>query len=85
MIKNETDKRVDYQLKIGFLQIDQAHPYLVSNPVILTPSKFEEFTREKEPKYIFNSMVVISKEFKENTFIKELSIDFDDIVTTFNI
>ena len=39
-IKNETDKKMDYQLRIGFLQIDQAYPYVVSNPVILTPNKF---------------------------------------------
>jgi len=45
-IKDETDRLTKYQLKLGFMQIDQMYPYTTSNPVIITPYKFEEFTRE---------------------------------------
>jgi hypothetical protein len=44
-IQYETDKKKQYQAKIGFLQIDQAYPHYMPNPVILTPDKYEEFTK----------------------------------------
>ncbi len=39
-IKYETDKKIQYQLKIGFFQIDQSYPHIMSSPVVLTPYKF---------------------------------------------
>ena len=39
-IKDETDKKTNYQLKLGFMQIDQAYPHKISNPVVLTPYKY---------------------------------------------
>lgn len=39
-IKDETENTTIYQLKLGFLQIDQAFPHITSNPVIITPNKF---------------------------------------------
>jgi len=45
---------------MGFFQIDQAYPHQLSNPVIITPYKFEEFTKEDKPKCIFNSVIVLN-------------------------
>lgn len=45
LVQYETDKKKQYQAKLGFLQIDQSHPYIISSPVILTPHKYELFTR----------------------------------------
>lgn len=39
-IIDESDKTTKYQLKLGFLQIDQAFPHITSNPVVITPYKF---------------------------------------------
>ena len=39
-IQYETDRKKQYQLRLGFLQIDQAYPYIISSPVILTPYKY---------------------------------------------
>jgi hypothetical protein len=61
LVQYETDKKKQYQVKLGFLQIDQAHPYILSSPVILTPHKYELFTREKDPKNLFNFTIVFSK------------------------
>lgn len=82
---DESDKRTKYQLKLGFMQIDQAYPYITSSPVIITPYKFEEFTRVEKPESVFNSMMIINKAFKENTFIDEISVDFNDIVVKFSL
>lgn len=68
-IMDETDKKTQYQLRLGFLQVDQAYPHSLSNPVVLTPSKFEEFTKEEQPKSVFNSIIVVNNEFRENIFI----------------
>jgi hypothetical protein len=76
--------KMQYQFKLGFLQIDQAYPHIISTPVIFTPHKYELFTKEKDPSSIFNFTIVFSKEFVKNTFINEIAIDFDDIVATFS-
>jgi hypothetical protein len=68
-IMQETDRKTTYQFKLGFLQIDQAYPHTLSNPVIITPNKFEEFTRDDKPEWVFNSMMVINNTYKETTFI----------------
>jgi hypothetical protein len=69
MIMDETDQKTKYQLKLGFMQLDQAFPHILSNPVVITPNKFELYTKEEDPESIFNSMVVIDNSFTENMFI----------------
>ena len=41
LIKKETNKKRDYQIKLGFLQFDQSDPFNLPNPVVITPYKFE--------------------------------------------
>ena len=50
----------------------------------MTADKFESYTRAEKPQSIFNSIIVLDKSFKSNTFVKEVSVDFGDFVTAFS-
>ena len=82
-IMEQTNKRSRYQAKLQFLQIDQDEPYNIPNPVIITPSKFKQFTSndpKDKPKSIFNALVEIDNSFVKNLFINQMIIDVNDLV-----
>ena len=70
-------------MKLGYLQVDQAHPHRLACPVVVTPNQFKAYTRDQSPLSIFNSIIVLDKRFKKNIFVREISVDLGDVVTFF--
>lgn len=82
-IMDQTNKRTKYQAKLQFMQLDQDQPYNIPQPVIITPSKYKQFTStdpKDKPKSIFNALVEIDNSFVKNLFINQMVLDINDIV-----
>ena len=82
-IMDKTNKKTSYQTKLQFLQFDQSEPFNLSNPVIITPTKYKQFTSsdpKDKPKSIFNSLIEIDNSFVKNIFFNKIVIDMDDLV-----
>ena len=81
-IKESTELDDTYQARIRFFQIDQNHPHLMAYPVILSPQRFKQYIekdKDKEDKYIFNSLMRVDTKVKNSTIIKSIAIDMNNI------
>ena len=80
---DKTNKATRYQTKLQFLQFDQSEPFNLSNPVIMTPTKYKQFTSKDpkdKPKSIFNSLVEIDNSFVKNMFLNKVVVEMNDLV-----
>ena len=76
-ISDKTNKRTRYQTKLQFLQFDQEEPFNLSNPVIITTSKYKQYTStdpKDKPKSIFNSLIEIDNSFVKNMFFNQIVV-----------
>lgn len=73
----KTNLSTKFQAKLQFLQFDQCEPFNIPDPVIVTPSKYKQFTSKNpkdKPKSVFNLLVELDRKFVKNNFFKVIAV-----------
>lgn len=56
----KSNRRTIIQTKLQFLQFDQSEPYIIINPVVITPSRYNQYMNpgpKEKALSIFNSVI----------------------------
>ena len=71
----DTAKSRIFQLKAGYVNIDNNHAYLVNFPVLLTPSEFKKITEKGG--YVINCYIEKSRKHEEINVFKSIKLDLE--------